>query len=408
MRSLYRKLLEVEIRHDYFLLPAAGTNYTGDFDISALIDISPSLETAKLMRDHKMIFKTTRTGFTIHVQAEAISTAPVYATLIDIDPAMSLSFYWTLRDKRFINFTNHRLIETGKKIYYFSNRSGSLEGGVTYLNNAIPSFGTPYPGETDYHLGDIIRQGGQTLELIEMLASTIGFTATQWQTINTAITNYINPADRLTPQSVFYHHRRANISPGEFISYNILNADAVPVDLGFVNGTSLPQSEYRAPLNAADNVNNTLNLSHLKSGKYSIQIAELGGTTTETFYLLDSSIQPELFAVSEFFISVATLPFQFVTKNAGIKRWIVDDPAKVFLLRFRNRLTKWRYLNQDQSLFHQAPTPRPLTKTFSNYSIVVGGSTINLPDPSVDPVFPEIDGATALLKNIHSQIFLIK
>jgi hypothetical protein len=406
MQSVYRMLLEVEIRHDYFLLPSAGTHYTEDYDISSLIHISPSLETAKLMRDHKMVFKATRTGFAIYVQAEFISAAVGYATLIDVDPGMSLSFYWTLRDKRFINYTNQRLIENGKKIYYFSNRTGSQQGGITYLNKAIPSFGTPYPGETNYHLGDIISQGGQTLELIEMLAPTVGFTATQWQTINTAITNYVNPSDRLAWQSSYYHHQRPNISPGEFINYTILNADGLPVDLGFITGTNLPQSEYRAPVNAADAVNNTLNLGHLKPGRYSIQIAELGGTTTASFFLMNTTIQPDLFAVSEFFISGAALPFQFVTENVALKRWILDDPAKRFLVRFRNRLTRWRYLNQDQSLFHQAPAPRPLTKTFSNYSIVVGGNTVNLPDPPVEPVLPEIDTPTRLLKNIHSQIFL--
>src|SRR6185503_12594951 len=136
------------------------------------------------------------------------------------------------------------------------------------------------------------------------------------------------------------------------------------------------------------------------------QIAEGGGTTTLSFFVLNTTVQPDLFAVSEFFVSGAAAPFRFVTKNIALNRWILDNPAKNFLARFRNRLTRWRYLQQDQTLFHQAPAPRPLTQTFSGYTIVVGGNTINLPDPAIDPIIPEIDVPTNFLKNIFSQIFL--
>jgi hypothetical protein len=185
-----------------------------------------------------------------------------------------------------------------------------------------------------------------------------------------------------------------------------VNADGISVDLGFIANTDLPQNEYRAPLSAPDNVDNTLNFGYIKPGKYTLQIAEGGGTTTVLFYLLDRMVQPDLFAVSEFFVTGAAADFQFVTKNTAINRWILDDPAKNFLVRFSNRLTKWKYLKQDQTLFHLSPAPRPLTKSYSDYSIVVGGATVHLPDPSVDPIFPEIDIPTKHLKNIYSQIFI--
>lgn len=406
MQSVYRTILEVEIRHDYFQLLTPGTNYPKDYNISDFIDITPSLQTAKLMRDHRMIFKVTATGFTIYAQAEFINAATGYATLIDIDPDLCLSFYWSLRDYRFVNYTNQRLRESAKRIYYFSNRSASQQGGINYLNNAIPAFGTTYPGESAYHLGDIIRRAGQTMELIEMESSSAIFPPAKWQAINSAIINYVNPFDRLLWQSPYFHHQRPNANPGEFISYQVFDANGLPVELGNIPGTNLPQSEYRAPLAVSDPVNYTLDLGHLEPGKYSIQITEIGGPATSTFYLLNPAIHPELFAVSEFYVTGAAAPFQFIKKNAALQRWIFDDPFKIFLVRFRNRLTRWRYINQDQTLFHQTPVPRPLTKTFSNYQIVVGGNTVNLPDPAVDPIIPEIDAPTNLLKNIYSQIFL--
>src|SRR5580765_5489599 len=98
MQLVYRKLLEVEIRHDYFQLPTPGTNYPADYNIADFISIVPSDQTARLMRDHRMLVKTTRTGFSIYAESEFISTATGYATLVDPDLNMCLSFYWLLLD----------------------------------------------------------------------------------------------------------------------------------------------------------------------------------------------------------------------------------------------------------------------------------------------------------------------
>lgn len=408
MQLIYRTLLEVEIRHDYFLLPGAITKYTEDYDVAKLFSITPSEQTANLLRDHKMMFKVTRTGFMILVQAEFVSAAIGYASLIDADATMSFSFYWTLRDNCFVNYTNQRLTEPANKIYYFSNRTSSQQAGITYLNKTIPAFGVTYPDTVEYHLGDIVSQGGQTVEMINMVSPAINFpgNAASWQLINPAVVNYVNPFDRINWQSSVYNHQRANTTPGEFITYQLFNVDGILVDMDLNTGMNHLQSEYRAPMVAGDPVNHTIDLSRLKPGVYSLQINETGGPTIISCYLLKKTIQPYLFAVSEFFVAGAAAPFQFIINNTVIKRWVLNDPAKKFLVRFRNRLTRWKYLKQDQTVFHQAPAPRPLSKTFSNYSIVVGGNTINLPDPAVNPIVPEVDVPTKLLKNIFSQIFL--
>ena len=409
MQSLYCKLVEVEIRHDYFQLPVTGTKYPADYDVSAFFEIVPSIETRQVLRDHRMVYKVTQTGIIVYAEAEFINAATGNATIVDINADLCLSFYWRLRDRRLINFTNYQLKENLRRIYYFSNRSSSQQGGILHLNHAIPPFGTTYPNETAYHLGDIVSQAGQTFEMIEMESPATNFpaNASKWQSINTAVINYVNPFDRLAWHSANFKHTRANSNPGEFITYQLLDADGQNVPLQLIQGTNISEGEYRAPSSAAEKVNHTLSLGHVKPGRYTLIISEIGGPTIIEFYLLNTSEEPDLFAVSEFFISGVAAPFQIVQKNAVVNRWILDNPVKRFLVRFRPRLTRWKYLKQDQTLFHQAPDPRPLTKTFSNYSIVVGGNTVHLPDPGVDPIFPEVDTTTALLKNIYSQIFLI-
>jgi hypothetical protein len=124
---------------------------------------------------------------------------------------------------------------------------------------------------------------------------------------------------------------------------------------------------------------------------------------------MDALKMPELYGVSEFFVSGATAAFEFIKEYPVLHRWVLDNPNKKFMIRFRNRLTRWRYLNQDQTVFNEPLLPRPLTKEYSAYSVPgPGGTTINLPDPSIASIAPEFETSTQLVKNIYSKIFLTK
>jgi hypothetical protein len=54
MQIVYRKLFEVDIWHDYFMLPGHGGKYASDYKASDLFSIQLSPDTAKLMQDYKM------------------------------------------------------------------------------------------------------------------------------------------------------------------------------------------------------------------------------------------------------------------------------------------------------------------------------------------------------------------
>src|SRR5688572_28607555 len=177
MQLTYRKLFEVEIKHDYYLLPGPGEKYPSDYNVSVIAEIIPSPETAQVMKDHQMVLKTTATGFSVYIHAELVGAPGVYASRVDLDPKMCLSFYWSLQNPYFSNFTNQRLQEKGRSLYYFSNQSASQQGTVRYLNKAIVSFGTTYLGETKYQLGDLVIESGETYEMIEKESPIINFPA---------------------------------------------------------------------------------------------------------------------------------------------------------------------------------------------------------------------------------------
>jgi hypothetical protein len=411
MQIVYRKLFEVEIRHDYFILPGAIEKFATDYKVAKLFSIKPSPETAKLMQDYKMIFRFTDLGFVILIESKFINSASVYVSTIDLINELNFSFYWTLNDPYVLNYTNQRIFELGKKIYYFSNRTGSVEGTVSYLNKAIPAFGTTYLNDPLYRLGDMVSQSGSTFELIEKESPVINFptNSARWQKINNAVVNYVNPNDRVPLQNTRFVYERINTNPGEFIAARLLDINNLEVPLGLIPGTNQPQNEYRAPLSGSDPVNFLLDFSGIKAGLYTLEINEMSGITQKSFYLVDPLLNNNLFGVSAFCVSGTTLPFRFILENTVLNCWVLDTPHKKFTIRFRNRLTRWKYLNQDETIFNQPPSPRPLTKTFSAYTVPgPGGTTINLPDPEINKIYPELEVSTNLIKNIYSNIFLNK
>lgn len=411
MQIIYRKLFEVDIRHDFFMLPGIVEKYSTDYKVSDLFSIHPSPDTLRLMQDYKMIFRSTPSGFVILLNAEFINSAAVFVSSIDFLNQLSFTFYWTLKDPCFFNFTNQRVLENRKKIYYFSNRTGSVEGTVSYLNKAIPVFGTTYPGDPLYRLGDMVSEGGATFELIEKESPVINFpaNAASWQKINDAVVNYVNPDDRISLQGSRYVYERSNSNPGEVITARLLDINNRVIPLGLIPGTHQLQSDYRAPMSGSDPVNFILDFSRLQPGMYTLEINENSGTTLRSFYLMDPLAKNDIFGVSSFFVSGTSLPFRFIQEDPVLKRWVLDDPHKKFTIRFRNRLTRWKYLKQDQTVFNEPALPRPLTKTYSGYNIPgPGGTTINLPDPPVNTIVPELEPSTQLIKNIYSNIFINK
>jgi hypothetical protein len=411
MQIVYRKIVEVQVQHDYFLLPGVVEKFAGDYTVSQIFNIEPSPDTVRLMQDYKMIFRSTPSGFVILVKSDFINSAVGYATSVDFLNELSFTFYWTLVNPYFLNYTNQRILEKDKKIYYFSNLTGSVGGTVRYLNKAIPAFGTTYLNEPLYRLGDIVSESGATFELIEKESPVTNFpaNAAKWQKINNNAVNYVNPNDRISLLSSRYVFERLNSNPGEFISARLLDVNNHEIPLGFISGTNQPQNEYRTPLHGNDPVNFILDFSRLNTGFYTLEISEISGITLKPFYLMHPMVKSDLFGVSSFFVSVAAPSFRFIKEDPVLKRWIIDNPHKKFTIRFRNRLTRWKYLNQDESVFNQPPTPRPLTKIYSRYTIPgPGGTTVNLPDPEVNNIYPELEASTNLIKNIYSTIFLNK
>lgn len=79
----YGLLFEVTLLHNYFLNNAEETyesmsptdkeKMIQKYSIDSFISITPTTETASIIRNHKLLFKKTKTGFCVYVKVKELS-----------------------------------------------------------------------------------------------------------------------------------------------------------------------------------------------------------------------------------------------------------------------------------------------------------------------------------------------
>ncbi|MBE8726518.1 hypothetical protein [Flavobacterium hungaricum] len=128
----YSLLFEVTIFHNYFLNNGeeifAGMNAAAkekmlqNFNIDSFAVIAPSAQTNTVLKNYKMIFKTTKTGFKVYVKVkETDDTDP----FVKIPAALNLQFIISIKEYQFENYTN--LDDAANQIFLFSNVKPAAE-----------------------------------------------------------------------------------------------------------------------------------------------------------------------------------------------------------------------------------------------------------------------------------------
>ncbi|WP_337965505.1 hypothetical protein [uncultured Flavobacterium sp.] len=122
--ATYELLFEVTLFHNYFLnngektfasmINADKAKMLQQFDTDTFSTITPTLETNTVLRNYKMIFKKTRTGFGIYIKVKAESDP-----FIKVPADLNLQFLIKINDYQFENYTNLDFALT--QVYLFSN-----------------------------------------------------------------------------------------------------------------------------------------------------------------------------------------------------------------------------------------------------------------------------------------------
>lgn len=124
--STYGLLFEVTLLHNYFLNngektfasmpPADQEKMLQQFNTDAFSTITPTLETNSVLKNYKMVFKKTKTGFSIYIK---VKEANAFDPFIEVPVDLNLNFLIKINDYQFENYTNLDFAPT--QVYLFSN-----------------------------------------------------------------------------------------------------------------------------------------------------------------------------------------------------------------------------------------------------------------------------------------------
>lgn len=162
----YGLLFEVTLLHNYFLNNAEETyesmsptdkeKMIQKYTIDSFISITPTTETASIIRNHKLLFKKTRTGFCVFVKVkETDETDP----FISIPLPKKLDFLIRINDYQFENYTDIEFVLN--QIFLFTNVKPTTETNpFSYISKS---------DETELISNDYLASEETTTDLISSL-----------------------------------------------------------------------------------------------------------------------------------------------------------------------------------------------------------------------------------------------
>lgn len=128
----YRQLFEINIFHNFFLnngesvyinMPnAEKEKMIRKYDFEKFMTISPSIATAKVLKNYKMQLKRTKTGFKIFIKIKELDEGDPFFNrdpFIEIPLDLELIFTLKINDSQFENYTD--LPFSQHRLFYFSN-----------------------------------------------------------------------------------------------------------------------------------------------------------------------------------------------------------------------------------------------------------------------------------------------
>ncbi|MEO8535600.1 MAG: hypothetical protein ABI441_17725 [Flavobacterium sp.] len=128
----YALLFEVTFLHNYFLNSGEDTyasmsnadkkKMLQNFDDDSFSTITPTVETNIRLKNYKMAFKPTKTGFRVYIKVKEEDDTDPY---ISVPPDLKLDFIVSIIDYQFENYTNLDFVL--KQIFLFSNVKPSTE-----------------------------------------------------------------------------------------------------------------------------------------------------------------------------------------------------------------------------------------------------------------------------------------
>lgn len=396
----YGILFEVKIIHHFFLnkgenaydamSDADKANMMLKYDVREIFEIVPTEECSKILSAHNCIFKNTSTGIIIGLRAESDGQEPPkfkpFTTLAD---DLMFTFLIRLRDMDLMNYSALPFTGNSGQIFTFQN---TIAGGSKKFPalSAVPPL---YQAAKEYLPGDMLSNNlNNQTKLFTALQKTtqVTSTASDWMTEESAENlplQYVNVNDRhpLIRGIFSYLVKDANVEP----------VATVKTATGIIvtpKVTILP-GEFRTL---------QVDMRQFPEGFYTMHIESSAPVYTDdiAFYLLQQRESP--FGIVQLNAKSDDVTYNMLDPLGNMR-------SPTYELRFRNRMTRWRYIGKKFNDASVTDTPLPLTRFgFIENVTVMGkdGELIDdLPNPAVSIIKTEALTKTTE-KNYYSEIHI--
>jgi hypothetical protein len=398
MKVLYKKILDLEIWHDYYLgQPNPPKPPPTGYDISDMLAVVPTPECLRILRNLRWIFRPQPRGASIFAHVEQSSSGD-FRTLLPVNRPERLTFWLVVRDRYFANFTNLPLTANPNQIYYFSNLSGN-QGHALFLTQPLAS----YTHSTEYHLGQLVNHDGNTLEALRYQSSASGKpNPNDWDILPSS--QYISALDRLPQQGLSRIYTIPKAHPGDIWRLTLVD---VHEQITFALDITTPDNHT-----PGDAIACSLNFSGQIPGRYKLCLNHI---QVDQFVLCNPMTARDAFALVEIVLNQSLVSPAFSLLQLQDNNTLIQP--KTYVIRCKNRATYWRYRYEKPHGFSATSLPnfelidtktyvtkRPLGLRLQPDKLLTDGKDQQLPAPNIALIKPETDAkahVTTIFSDIH-------
>lgn len=407
--TIFKRLFEVQIVHDYFLTASDGTSFFernrddknefliqklkyGLYDVGKLFTIEPTKITKFRMNEYRLLLGKTILGFIVGTEVTVTEQAgeTVYQPRFVLPENLSLTFSIRSRSGFFGSVTNLGLTPSLPAIHYFTNKDKEEFNEVTvptYTSLPISNKAKVHQNGSFYEMGAIVDFGGT---IREALQKTDGNDPTLWEDVFDR--RFVSDADSiLLPNNFTYTLKKENAVTQ--ISFVLEDEGGIEIKAINKSGTTILES---VPLNFTQVDENDKNSAIIPPGFYTLKITP-GGSSEIAYpvYLNATVYEKGLLGMVDIRLDETNSPFSLLDTQGFLKTRIDAGGAKVphpvFEVRFKNRRTYWRYNRDDEF----SPTEKAATVAHLQFQ---DPKLVSIkPKALTEALVPFINGASLLL-----------
>lgn len=406
MKIVYRKGLELELWHDFYLgqPQAVPQDLPENYSIANSLSLIPSQDCAQILRNLRWVFRPQSTGATLFVEVQEVVDSDgieQIQSVVPVNRPYRLCFWLTARDRYFSNYTNLALANSRHQIYYFSNRWNNQHENKTFLSRPLPVYAA---GES-YDLGQLVQAGDRTLEALRPLDSVPATPNPEdWAFLPTS--PYVSGGDRLRRLQRYWQGSLPSANPGDVFQFQAQDGNG---KVALATDITIPETHPDG-----DPFPIKLDFASLSPGRYQLLQQE---EIIDEFIFADTRDAQTALALVEIFLNSDEVNASLSPVQGQGPQTIVQP--QTYVIRFKNRATTWRYryqrphgcsltnLPNDFTLIDDLTyaTTRPIGLRQQPARQLVDCQDVLLPSPTVTQIKPEADENRSVAQ-IFSDVYL--